>query len=155
MRQAFLTYAQFEAPTCTPTSTLSQPRYAHVSAHTTALVNQCSADLRSRSGFHKRLLNRSPLAFRNSFTMLLQIPTSIHSEKTLLTTCTLQLGKGLVTVYSRIQYGSTKNVARQQLGRTTHTRPHRSQLQLVLVTRSTSRREGMNATCFAGRIMNM
>ena len=81
---------------------LSQPKYARVSAHTTTPVNQCSADLMSRSCVHKRLLNRSPFAFRNSFTMLLQIPTSIRSGNTLPTPCTLLL---------RSQHVSTKKVA--------------------------------------------
>ena len=76
MRQEFLMYAHFRPPTWIPTTSLSQPRYAHVSAYTTTLVNQCSADLMSRSCVHKRLPNRTPFACRNSFTMLLQIPTS-------------------------------------------------------------------------------
>ena len=49
----------------------------------------------------KSFLNRSLLAFRNSFMMLFQIPTSIRSVNTLLTPCTLQLRKSLDTVNSR------------------------------------------------------
>ena len=155
MRQASLTYAHCGPPTWTPTTSLSQPRYAHVSPHTTTLVNRCSADLMSRSCVHERLPNASPFAFRNSFTMLLQIPTSIRSGNTLPTLCTLLLGKRLDIVDSRSQLGSTMNVARQQLRRTTHSRPHSSQMQLVLFTRSTSRREEKSVTCFAGRSMNL
>ena len=92
MRQASLTYAH-GPPTSTLTTSLSQPRCAHVSAHTKTLVNQFSADLMSRNCVHKRLPNRSPFAFRNTCTMLLQIPTSIRSCNTLPTPCTLLLGK--------------------------------------------------------------
>ena len=66
----------------------------------------------------------SPFAFRNSFTMLLQIPTSIRSGNTLPNPCTLLLGKSLDTVDSRSQLGPTMNIARQELRRTTHIRPH-------------------------------
>ena len=89
----------------------------------------------------------------NSFTMLLQIPTSIRSDNTLPTPCTLLLGKKLDIVDSRSQHGSTMNVVRQQLRRTTHTMPHCSQLQLF--TSSTAKRGDKNATCFAGRSMNL
>ena len=80
MRQEFLTYAHCGPPTSTRTTSLSQPRY--VSAHTTTPVNQFSAVLMYRNCVHKRLPNRSPFAFRNSFTMLHQIPTSIRSGST-------------------------------------------------------------------------
>ena len=111
MRRAFLRYAHCGPPTSTRTTFLSQPRYAHVSAHTTTLVNQCSADLMSRSCVHNRLPNRSPFAFRNCFTMLIQIPTSIRSGN-MPTPCTLLLGKRLDIVDSRNQRSSTMNVAR-------------------------------------------
>ena len=52
MRRASLTYAHCRPPTSTRTTSLSQPRNAHVSARTTTLVNQCSADLMSRSYVH-------------------------------------------------------------------------------------------------------
>ena len=63
----------------------------------------------SRSCDHKRLLNPYPFAFWNSFTMLLQIPTSIRSGNTCLTPCTQQLRKRLDIVNSsscsRLQCG--------------------------------------------------
>ena len=90
----------------------------------TTPVNHFSAVLMYRNCVHKRLPNRSPFAFRNSFTMLHQIPTSISSGNTLPTPYTLLLGKRLDIVDSRSQLGLTMNVARQQLRRTTHTRPH-------------------------------
>ena len=63
--QASLTCAHFGAPTWTSITSLSQPSYAHVSAHATTHANQCRAGLSSRSCDHNRLLNRCPLAFRN------------------------------------------------------------------------------------------
>ena len=98
---------------------------------------------------------RSPFAFRSSFTMLHQIPTSISSGNTLPTPYTLLLGKRLDIVDSRSQLGLTMNVARQQLRRTTHTRPHWSQLQLVLFTRSTAIRGEKSDACSARRSMNV
>ena len=71
-------------------------RDAHLSAHTTTLVNQCSADLMSQNCVHKTLPNRSPFAFWNSLTMFLQNPTSIRSGNTLPTPCILLLGKGWI-----------------------------------------------------------
>ena len=115
MHQASLTDAHCRPLTSTRTTSLSQPRSAHVSALTATLVNQCSAGLMSRSCDHKKLLNRSPLAFRHSFTMHLQFPTSIRSGNTLPTPYTLLLWKRLDIVDCRSQLGSTMNVARQQL----------------------------------------
>ena len=107
-----------------------------------------------RNCVHKRSPNRSPFAFRNSFTMLLQIPKSIRSGNTLLTPCTLELRKRLDIVDSSSQHGSTMNVARQQLRRTTHTRPHWSQLQLELISRSIAGRGAKSDDCSAGWSMN-
>ena len=95
MRQASLTCTYFGPPTWTPTTSLSQPRYALVSAHTITHVTQCSVGLMSRSCDHKRLLNRAPLN------------RATH--------CSLQLGKMLYIVDSRSQHNSTKNVAYQAI----------------------------------------
>ena len=93
MRQASLTYAHCGPSISTRTTSLSQPRYAHVPAYTTTAVNQFSADLTYRNCVHKRSPNRSPFAFRYSFTMLLKIPTSIRTGNTLPAPCTLLLRK--------------------------------------------------------------
>ena len=55
IRQSSLTCAQFGSPKWYPTTSLPQPRYAHVSAHVTTHASQCTAGLMSRSCVHKRL----------------------------------------------------------------------------------------------------